>query len=235
LFWFRAFPLTEPEAIVAVLRRGDQPHSDPAKTTRRNEVLLGIQPPRVYYYLGRTLEEFGAAVVVFDQSSLEGELSPFDTGGLLDYHQPVCSWEDSARRAFLADFSWSSERLAELLAVYPGQTHDAIARYLAADRPVYGGPADIWPCQSQLGTIWRDASDWRAWTWECRVVPPTSGQGGLRYWSCSATQFQAIMAYAYTLTDEDDIREMEALLNKFVRGGTSVLVKQLIHQQESAA
>ncbi len=234
MLWFRAFKRPTAAEVVAVLRQGDQPNPAPTAATRRNEGVLGIHPPRVYYYLGRTIEAFGDAAVALDHGSLDGEVSPFDTGGLVDHIPPVRDWQANERTAFLTAFTGRSAELPNLLAAYPGKAVVEVRSYLLAHRPTADGPGDLWPGKPNNGTIWRDGTDSRAWTWECRVVPPTIGQGGLRSWSCTAVRYREIRRYAEALTDEVEIQAMEALLAKYVRGGTSVLVQQLLAEQESA-
>lgn len=99
LYWFHAFERGSPGEIVRVLVEGADPYPNPITSTSRNEAELGITPARVYAYLGRTCDAFGHRAVAIQFGAVTGELSPFDTGGLVGHIQPVCRWSPRKPRA----------------------------------------------------------------------------------------------------------------------------------------
>jgi hypothetical protein len=113
----------------------------------------------------------------------EGRISPFDTGGLVNHHRPVCEWrlDPTKRTHYLRAFSFDSSALAENLSKYPGESQPT---YLRGERPTADGPHEVWT-QGPEANLWSDeANDWRAWAWEWRGrTLPVADR--LVAWSCS--------------------------------------------------
>ncbi len=231
LLWFRAFSRATIRDIVEVLRVGDTPHPDPGSATRRHEVTLGIPEPCVYAYLGMTLEEFGRSAIALGLDAFDGDVSPFDSGGLVNKIRPVCSWPDADRQAFLMQYTWSHTQLPQLLALYPGGTAPEIASYLDGAQPNLDGFHALFP-GLPAAALWRENADRRAWVWEGRRPRVLPIGGGLVAWSCPPDQFEELLDLARDATA--DRLWLVALIRKYVRGGVTALLRELRSRQEAA-
>ena len=236
--WFHAFARDTLADTLDVLRHGPRHHPLATVRTRVNEEELGIAPPCVYAYLGRTLETFGTSAISLPVDEVPGVVSPFDSGGLVDHIVPLDKWETDQRRNYLARYSWPADQLDDLLAAYPTADAGRVAGYLAGTRPPQSGPHEVWPDDddgpSLVATIWADNDDCRAWLWETRVpehLPITN----LVRWSCSSATYDEILRYTDTVNDADEAAWLESLLERFVVGGVSALVRELRAYQEALA
>lgn len=239
--WFHAFSRGNLTDTLEVLRHGPRHHPDATVRTRLNEQELGIAPPSVYAYLGRTLETFGTSALSIAADQVVGIVSPFDSGGLVDHISPLDTWETEPRRYYLAHYSWPSDQLADRLAVYPTDQPARVAGYLRGTRPPQSGPHDLWLDNEEaaadplVATIWADNDDCRAWLWETRVPEHLPVNDNLVRWSCSSATYGAILSYTETIQDVDEAAWVESLLERFVVGGVSALVQELRSYQEAAA
>jgi hypothetical protein len=236
LLWFHAFNRPDVAALLAVLRTGVEVPAFET-TTKQNERVLGINPHCAYAYLGKTLEAFGANAIVVPFDHLQGQVSPFDTGGLVRHIAPVSGWADARKQDFLNEFSWASADLEARLGDYPGTDPAAVKSYLDGARPSRNGPADVWlPAGNALadGDIWRSGGvDGRAWLWEIRSSTglPTAAQ--LVGWSCSTEVWNDIQKYFESLDDTVDTAWMESLMELYHDGGVGALIRALRAQQEA--
>ncbi len=234
LLWFHAFRRPSVAAVVDVLRRGPGFNPDPNCTTRKNEAVLGI-PPSVYAYLGKTVPDFGDAAFAFPFDEITGEMSPFDTGGIVEHITPVRDRSKTEKRAFLASYTFKARRRKRLLADYPGASRPATRAYLRGDQPNgHPGPHAIWTSAAvtdpSIAAIWNVRNGWQAWTWEARVrrkLPPST----VHRWSCTAVLYARIREYAETSAPKRDVAFIESLLSSYVRGGVSKLVAELQEEQ----
>jgi hypothetical protein len=235
-YWFHAFKRDSIPDTLAVLRSGPEIHPSPSCKTRQNEEALDIVPPCVYAYLGRTHEAFGNAAISLPISALNGKVTPFDSGGLVEHIQPVKDWESSARRKYLAEFTWSTDDLGALLPAYPTESHPGRRAYLNADRPPHEGPHAIWPPDdaSLIASIWSEPNEWRSWLWEGRSEGQLPVGDDLVAWSCSNTTYGSILALTESLTAPQDVAWAERLVSKYVSGGVSALIESLRLVQEAA-
>lgn len=231
LLWFRAFNRRSFQDVLGVLRDGDTPHPDPASRTRQDEVTLGIAPPCVYAYLGMTLELFGKCAVALGFDQLDGHVSPFDSGGLIRHIHPLCDWEVPERQKFLAEYTWSSDQLPDLLKIHPGEGSAEIAAYLDGTQPTEEGFHAVYSESLPEAPMWKDNTDRRAWTWEGRR------QGGLPFrelvaWTCPPDQYAEILSLSPTTDDERQL--VVWLARQYVRGGVAALLRALRPRQEAA-
>ncbi|HMJ09994.1 MAG TPA: hypothetical protein VK524_01250, partial [Polyangiaceae bacterium] len=185
LFWFHARRQDAVADITTALRSGVvvMPRTD--GNTNQLELDLKIFPERLYCCLGRTIERFGSFAFAVVTIPSQGEMSPFDTGGLVHKMPPVSTWASAERQKFLVDYSWPTTSVGSLLATYPGPTTLDIERYLDTDhRPAQHGPHQIWAGKMEAD-IWANATHWCAWTWEGRfeVTIPVADQ--LVAWTCT--------------------------------------------------
>lgn len=223
---------------MAVLRDGATPLL--GGTTAANEAALGIAPPCVYTYLGQTFEEFGECGLSLPMDALAAEatVSPFDTGGLVKHLEPVKDWAADAKQAYLAHFSWPVADLEELLAYYPTGDADRVRRYLAGDPPSHAGPHEAFPPdvpeETRVAAIWQNGTKTQAWLWEARTPHRLEVGPRLYRWSCSPPMYAAILEYVEGLPEGDDAEWMVPLIERYVPGGVSTLVAELIPAQEAA-
>jgi hypothetical protein len=152
LLWFHAFSRSGVADIFDVLLRGPEPPTFRTRT-KDNEDHLGIAPPRSYCYLGRTIDAFGDAALVFGSTSVpKGTMSPFDTGGLVKHIKPIDTWDQDARRKLLTTFSWPTAEMAVVLAEYP--TSALAADYLDLNKvPNPPGPHAVWPSKVEASKV----------------------------------------------------------------------------------
>jgi hypothetical protein len=232
--WFHAFHRDAVGDTLEVLRTGPRVHPSPSTRTKENEAELGIDPPCVYAYLGRTLEVFGSSAICLPMADVSGTVSPFDTGGLVEHIEPVHTWESEARRAYLQKFSWECSQLATLLKRHPTALPAKISAYLRGRKPDESGPHEVWTTADAncVAAIW-SGDDWRAWTWETRVPQHIPVNHNVVRWSCSSATYGEILRYAESVTDPNEGVWLESLLQRLVVG-TSSLVSQLIGHQEAA-
>lgn len=229
-FWFHAFRRKTVAEVVSVLLNGPAPNPNPECETRVHETALGVAPPSVYAYLGRTLEVFGNSAFLLPMASLVGQVSPFDTGGLIKKIMPVSGWPIDQKQEYLRKFSWSASELPKLLAVYPQTTTVAIRAYLECNNPSQDGPHQLW--DGPEANIWKLNTDWRAWTWEGRQ-PDKLSVGTLARWTCPSDLYDEIQTYAETAS-ADVADAVAELSSKYVRGGVSRLVRDMRAAQEAA-
>jgi hypothetical protein len=225
LLWFHAFNRNSVAEVVDVFRNGPSTNPNPC-TTQANEDALGI-PRSVYAYLGKTVPHFGNVAFALRLDALAGDVSPFDTGGLVKYHQPVAGWTAAERSDFLNAFTWQSSQLPARLADYPSAQPGHLENYLRGVRPLHDGPHAVWRAHVPVAAIWsHTANTWQAWTWELRAKGQLPAPSTLEKWSCPAAMETQITEYADT-TSPDEATFIEALLGKYVRGGVSQLVAEL--------
>ncbi|HND30844.1 MAG TPA: hypothetical protein PLA94_12630 [Myxococcota bacterium] len=235
LYWLHAFRRGSPADIAKVLCDGADPYPNPATSTSQNEAKLGITPARVYAYLGRTSDTFGDRAVAVRFDAPTGELSPFDTGGLIDHIRPVCSWSsDTAKTSFLRAYTWKSESLSKLLRNYPGA---AITSYLQGERPEPADPSEVWTHRHQSVKLWSTPqNEWRAWTWEIRSPGRLPTGERLIAWTCDPDERQSILNALRDLVLPEQDHWVDLLSKKYVKGGVAALVEKLRkHQVEAHA
>jgi hypothetical protein len=232
--WFRAFDRTHADTeqdardVLAVLQSEDRPHPNPNAATRQKEVQLGIAPPRVYMYLGRTKEFFGRTAFVLGDCPADAEVSPFDTGDLLSVTKPVNGWPNDRQRELLRNYTWPIQRMAELLEVYPGTSSNDRRRYLSA-KPTVSGLHELLPNLIEC-PIWKDNDDWSAWTWEARTPSALPIGRRLLHWSTEDWRWAAIQDLAIS-ADADTEEFISFLAPRYRPGGVSPLVAALLEVQ----
>jgi len=230
LFWFHAFREgTIRDLVHALAVQVTVPPPEARKRTLANETILGIEPS-VYAYLGRTLETFGGAAVALLMESNQGAVSPFDTGGLVANIMPVCGWKPEKKRLYLRAHTWPSDKLAELLTLYPGAN---VASYLREDRPSWTGPHVPLRCVEPVADIWsaQPEGDWRCWTWELRCTRKLISAEHLVHWSCSVPLFQKFIDYLDNQAHPREHALLSELASKYVEGGVTRLVCKLRETQ----
>jgi hypothetical protein len=235
-YWFHAFKRDSVEETIAVLRAGPAIHPSPLCRTRQNETALAISPPCVYAYLGRTHEAFGDTAISLPIAALNGRVSPFDSGGLVEHTRPVSEWEAETRRNYLAQFTWTTGELGALLPAYPTDNPARRRAYLNADRPPHDGPHAIWPPEDArlVASIWSEPNEWRSWFWEGRSEGHLPITDNLVAWSCTNTAYGLIRALTENLPAPADVAWAEGLMSKYISGGVSVLIEKLRLAQEAA-
>lgn len=233
LLWFHAFNRSTVGEVIEVLRRGPAPNPNPKSTTRLNEQELGIRNS-AYAYLGKTVPDFGDVAFAFPFDEIVGEMSPFDTGGLVKHVVPVRDLDRDGKRQFLDAFTFSSRNRKRLVADYPGTSRRQLQAYLKGTKPGHAsGPHDVWPSgkiEPTVAAIWNPSNSWQAWTWEGRA-PGRLTFSTLHRWSCAATLFIKIRDYAERSTVKADEPFFDALLGAHVRGGVSQMVAGLEPEQ----
>lgn len=236
--WFHAFRRDNIQDVIRVLADGPTPL--PGTNTARNEQLLGIEPPRVYAYLGQTFEEFGDSALSLQLAAMNADaaVSPFDTGGLIHHIVPVRDWTTERRRAFLNHYSWPATEMATLVNRYPSDTPEQVSAYLRGDRPVAAGPHELFeidaPADTRVAAIWQNGTSVRAWLWEARAPGALRVNAHLEKWSCSPSTYQALLRYEEELEDENLGNVIAQLRQRYVPGGVAALVVSLMSQQEAA-
>lgn len=231
LLWFHAFRRSTVGDVIDVLRRGPSNNPDTTCRTRQNEAVLGLRTS-VYAYLGKTIPHFGDAAFALPIDALAGEMSPFDSGGLVQHIKPVSERDDSEKRAFVSAFTFDTRWRKKLLSEYPGVARAAVRTYLEGKRPKeHDGPHTVWPSAAvtdpEVAAIWHSGNGWRAWTWEGRVPRRLPVDGNIVQWSCTPMMYQRIREYAETEARPADASFLNPLLRSYVRGGVSKLVSSL--------
>jgi hypothetical protein len=232
LLWFHSYSRSTIEAFVDVLRRGPAPTPPKVETgTKQLELQLAIAPTRVYCFLGRTSDAFGDCALAFRADPIpNGEISPFDTGGLVKHISPVRDWSQEQQRGFLTSYTWPNSDLEGLLLQYPGGGRDAVGRYLdVATSPLVAGPHAIWT-DRVVADIWNANPDWRSWTWEARSPTQISVSASLVAWTCSPAIFPQILEHADH--GSPDVQAwFQAVLPKRIDGGVGNMVAALRSRQ----
>lgn len=234
LLWFHAFNRPDIKVAIAVVRNGPSPNPNPNKT-KANEAVLGVVPPHVYFCLGRAAVAFGEfAVAVRGGNHLSlGTMCPFDSGGLVERIEPVCGWDQNAKRAYLTEYSWSTADLDAALSKYPGTASKDLALYLGGEsKPPMAGPHNIWHGRTEAD-IWARATDWRAWSWEGRWPEQLLLRDTLDdvvAWTCPPARNPEV----FDLIDHLGVQSnpwLPALMKKWVKGGIGALVDHLRERQ----
>ncbi len=227
---------TVPERLEA-LRSGPTVNPLPATTPKVNEAELGIDPNCVYAYLGNAVQAFGDTVLSLPLDGVVGLVSPFDTGGLVSHIAPVKTWDSDRRRRFLQQYSWPSNQIENLLALYPSQEPASVAAYLDRSRPAHPGPHALWAAPDDLqADVWSDPSNdaFRAWLWEARSPSQIAINGNIIAWTCSGPVYDEILRLSAEATVPEELAFFELLLSRYVPGGLSGLLAFLRSQEEAA-
>jgi len=233
LLWFHSCNRKTVEEFVDVLRHGPAPA--PAAmltTTKQLELKLAIAPTRVYCFLGRTSDAFGEYALAFQAHVIPGgEVSPFDTGGLVKHIAPIRDWPQAEQQGYLRAFTWPCAELEDLLATYPGVGRASRERYLDVRvGPAAPGPHALWGGRIEA-QIWDGNRDWRAWTWEGRWPKQVPVGAQLVAWTCSPVLLPQILDVADRATGPTDQNWFDDVLRRRVDGGVGNLVAALHHQQ----
>ncbi|PRQ08791.1 hypothetical protein ENSA7_14230 [Enhygromyxa salina] len=233
IVWFHAFRRNSVGAAINALRNGfaPAPPAAAAPDTGQLELELRISPARVYCYLGRTLETFGEWSIAFHNPDFKvfGEVSPFDTGGLVRKISPVCTWERERRQTFLHSYTWSESQRQELLQEHPGL--DFLSDYLDLTRawsPPHSGPHEVWN-DKPAAAIWRGNPDWRSWTWEGRF--DTFKAERVVAWSSPPSFYAQLLDWHDSEADDDEAEWFRTFFQKYISGGTGALVRELVGRQ----
>lgn len=229
LLWFHAFSRKRLDDVLSALRTG--PTVNPQRCrTHENEDDLGLGR-HVYAYIGRTLPDFGDVAFALPLNAFSGQMSPFDTGGLVAHIAPVCTWQKSERRKYLNEYSWSTSTRATLLRSYPSTTQSKLNDYLDGVPPSGSGPHAFWTGKT-VAAIWKNSpSDPRPWTWEGRSPGTLSVAGGIHAWSCPPALFEEITARSEKAKSQQDMAFFDTLVDRYRRGGVSSLVTSLREEQ----
>lgn len=236
LYWFHAVRQDDVDVLTSVLRSGRDVAPRDAGKTSQLEITYEITPPRIYCYLGRTLEAFGAFAFALASVASPGEMSPFDSGGIEKHTPPVSSWPKADRVQYLQDFSWPTTDLPTLLPQYPGMSVADVSRYLdATQRPILKGPHEVWSGRkSTAAEIWSPSSpsDWRAWTWEGRFQQTLPVDDGLLVgWTCPPARHAQLLRWADTIATKSEQQWARRVLPKWIRGGLHGLIEHLKIEQ----
>lgn len=195
--------------------------------------MLGL-PASAYAYLGKTVPDFGDVAFAFPFDEIAGDMSPFDSGGLVEYVTPVRDRDDSEKRAFLNAFTFNTRRRRSLVNEYPGASRKQVQDYLRGARPArLDGPHDVWDSAGfdpDVAGIWNDENSWQAWTWEGRAAGRLAF-ATIHRWSCSPALHERIRRYAETGAKKREEEFLDGLLGSYVRGGVSQLVAGLRAEQ----
>lgn len=229
LLWFHAFNRDTVKEVIDVLRSGPGFNPKPTCRTRLNEARLGL-PPHVYAYIGTTVPTFGDAGFAIPLDAFDGEMSPFDTGGLVDHTPPVSGWDDAEKQKYLADYTWKTRNRRALLAKYPTLMRARVLAYLSGKKPAHDGPHAVW--SKTVAAIWKtDAAGWQSWTWEGRTPMRMKLSGPVHAWSCTAPIYEKVCEYAESVASGAEQRFLDELLDRYVRGGVSHMVAELREEQ----
>jgi hypothetical protein len=231
LLWFHAFSRGTVGEVLDALRSGPKVRPKACRT-HENEDRLGLAR-HVYAYVGRTLPDFGDVAFALPLDAFAGGvMSPFDTGALVKHIVPVRDWKDDARRKFLADYTWSTRNRNALLRAYPTTSRANLLAYLDGKRPSHDGPHVVWSGKT-VAAIWKNTTsdDPRPWTWEGRIPEALVVAGNISAWSCTPALYEAITAHAETVTERKEKLFLDELLERYRRGGVSVLVTDLRKEQ----
>jgi hypothetical protein len=229
LLWFHSYHRNTVEEFVDVLRLGPAPPpAGLATPTKQLELNLAVAPARVYCFLGRTSDAFGDCALAFRTDLLAGgEVSPFDTGGLVRHILPVRGWPQAQQRDYLESYSWPDAQLEALLPQYPGISRGSIERYLNVTQPpLVAGPHAIWTGRV-AANIWSANPDWRSWTWEGRWPNQISLGASLVAWTCSPALFPQILDCADRATSPAAQDWFNEILKKRIDGGVGNMVAVL--------
>ena len=220
--------------VIDVLRRGPGHNPDASCRTRQNEAVLGLSTS-VYAYLGKTVPDFGDAAFALPLDGLVGDMSPFDSGGLVKHIRPVSEREDDDKRAFVSAYTFSTRFRKKLLSHYPGTGRPVVQAYLEGKQPRgREGPHQVWPngavTDPAIAAIWHRGNSWQAWTWEGRSPKRLPVSNNIVRWSCAATMYEKIREYG-EIAKPSEADFVESLLPFYVRGGVSKLVSLLKTEQ----
>lgn len=226
LLWLHAFGRRNLAEKWDVLNKGRHAPSHHPTDTQNNESILEIDGPCVYAYLGRTKELFGNTAFAIKNDHIVGAVSPFDTGGLVTKIAPVCSWDNENKSGYLRDYTWDSSALARLLDIYPSDRPGPLEKYLQAEKPDQDGPYRLWTDKTKAD-IWKLNDDWRCWTWEVRCKSVIHTGPYIEYWTCPPEDFAELQGYIDKNIDSIDHKSVTALVQKYVDGGVSALVRRV--------
>ncbi len=226
LYWFHSFKRQTPSEILDDLQKGATWNPSTQCTTATNENDLGISR-HTYAYLGRGHTNFGGTTfcLPIDAFDRDGDLSPFDSGGLVHFIQPLCGGARDQRRDYLQSFSFPGSQRRARLEQYPA---DVVAYLDESTKPAQSGPHEV------LGggpndPIWRDNSDWRAWTWEGRMGRRLETTH-IRHWTCAPDLYPLLRRAASTL-DRQGKTWFLRFDKMYIHGGLTALVRRLRNEQ----
>jgi hypothetical protein len=224
LYWFHAFWRPTPAEYIAVLLDGAAPAPPHLSKSTKNESYLGIDPPHVYAYLGRTITAFDRSVLVLTPSEdVAGFMSPFDTGGLVRRIQPVGHWSDKETRQYLSQYSFPTSSFQDCVDAYPTVGAPQVQAYISGARPQVDGPHVCWPDGELQASIWgHGKNSWQAWTWELRVPEFLPSGSKLAHWTCPPDFFAELLEHAI----DADPAGFADLAGRYVEGGSSLLLSK---------
>ncbi len=167
MLWFHSFNRNSLEERVDVLIDGKAPSNRQGKDTLEAEEVLEIDGPCVYAYFGRSDEVFGRSCIAIKIQNCDGDVTPFDTGGLMRKIKPIADWNAEDKAKYLKQYSWPFDKFDAVYAQYPGNDDENVNAYKDSVKPKWEGPHDIWG-GALVSNIWSDKNEWRAWIWELR-------------------------------------------------------------------
>ena len=227
LLWVRAFNVKDLATRLSTLTvEAAAPPAHVQTETRQLELTLGIRDAHVYFYLGRTLENFGSFALAIRKPVELGEMSPFDTGGLVRKIRPVSTWDSDRQGAYLRSATFSTVDSARNLEAYPA---NRLTDYLHCERPPQAGPHETWQA-IPVAEIWDANNDWRCWTWEARYRAPVPTGASVVAWSCSPSQYEAV--FDALLAQAPDVATH--LVDTYIEGGVGVFINEIARQQLEA-
>jgi hypothetical protein len=229
LFWFHAFNRKTDGDVIDVLLNGPRIHPDPNSETRQNELRLGINPHRVYAYLGRTHTQFGESALALHPAGVGNEISPFDTGGLINKIAPVKAYSDAGKQKYLRSYTWPANQHEAVLKIFPSSDPKRFSEYLLGAAPTgFDGPHDLWNGR-EIAAIWTSNTDWRAWTWEGRAEAFDLSK--LYKWTCSPAKFPELVEHIETVASVNTADAFSTIMGNYVHGGVSHLITSLRGEQ----
>ncbi len=220
LVWFHAFRGRSIPEVFTVLKEGPEPNPLPTCKTKMNEAALGIDPPQVYAYLGRTYEECLDACLMLSLPAPGGQVSPFDTGGLVGHIGPVNGWDVDDRKIFLLEYTWPSDEIEDLVEAYPTLDQPAVNAYVQGAAPAHAGPHLVWTGRTPA-EIWLPANEWPAWTWELRCAGRLPTGERIARWTGAPGMYPLLVEYIENNPDRAD--DLIELLDTYFEGGASDL------------
>ncbi len=227
LYWFHSFRRQTPSEIIDDLRNGANWNPSPTCTTAGNEKKLGIAR-HTYAYLGRAHTNFGGTTFCLPINAFDrdADLSPFDTGGLVHFIKPLCGEnQEQHRRDYLQSFSFPGSQRGARLRQYP----ENVVTYLdESEKPAHSGPHEVLG-GGPTDPIWRDNSDWRAWTWEGRMGRRLD-TANIRYWTCAPDLYPLLRRTASTLDREGKFWFI-GFHKMYIHGGLTALLRRLRGEQ----
>jgi hypothetical protein len=236
LLWMRATNRSTAMDRIQVLLDADAPPPDSINTdTKQLEFKLAIAPARVYLYLGRTLDAFGSFGFAVEFPSTGGDVSPFDTGGLVNKIHPVCTWTSDQKQAYLTSATWPASAFMVAGGSYPGHGQADVSRYLdVAQKPTLAGPHDVWPTRIGAAPIWRDNTDWRCWTWEARFFEAIETGLNIVAWTCAPAIHQEMQDALCQVAEAAscDVATIDHIAQSYIEGGIGFMVRELRKRQE---